>query len=370
MNLNAPDLPIVADFTRSIPPFPAMLPGKVSETFAALSRDECFAGALRNGVAGGSQRDRMAAAAWLTPRFGHPVASDRVLVTNGTQGALLLLLAQFVGPGELLVTEQLTYTPLDTLAGRAHVRVQGLAIDAEGLVPDAFEKACRLDKPRALYCNPTLHNPTTAIMSEKRRLQIAAIARHHGVVIIEDDPLGRLYLESPRPIAALAPDVCWYLMGATKCLAHGLRIATLVGPSAQETQKFLEPIRSLSHWFPAPLSCAIVTEWIETGVAEEICAAIYAELTARQQLATSILAGFDAACPPSAMQLWLTLPKTVHRSELVRALRQRGVLVRPSDLFAVDQQECPNAIRMSLSSPLQRSDVEQGLRTVAGALGG
>jgi DNA-binding transcriptional MocR family regulator len=289
-----------------------------------------------------------------------------VILTNGAQGALLLLLEHLVGNNGLLLSETLTYTPLDKLAARMHVRIQGVAIDEEGVVAEAFDAACRSARPRALYCNPTIHNPTTATMSMARRVLIAEIARKHGVSIIEDDPLGCLHPEAPPPIAALAPDICWCVISTTKCLAHGLRIAYVVGPSGEGLEKFLEPIRGLSHWFPSALSAALLTQWIESGVADEIAHAIRSELTARQKIAATILHGADILSPSGAMHLWLRLRPDIARAEFVEDLAQHGVRVRPADLFAVDgASPVPNAVRLSLSTPPDQAQVEAGLRIVA-----
>ena len=145
----------------------------------------------------------------MEPRFEQRLDRSRLIVTNGTQNAMLMLLRRLVGQDGLVVAERLSYGPLRILAEAAGVRLLGLDIDDDGIVPDAFEAACRADAPRALYCNPTVQNPTTAIMPESRRIAIAGIARRHGVAIIEDDALGLLHPGAPLPIAALAPDVTW-----------------------------------------------------------------------------------------------------------------------------------------------------------------
>jgi DNA-binding transcriptional MocR family regulator len=353
------------DFTRSIPPAVAILDSRLAETLRAIADAPSPAALLHDSAAGGAARDREAGAAWLAPRFREQVDPARLLVTNGTQGAILLLLEHLVGAGGLLLAQDLSYTPLDTLARRAHLRLRGVAGDHEGVRPDAFEAACRAERPRALYCDPTLHNPTTATMSEPRRLALAAIARRYGVAIIEDDPLGLLDPEAPRPIAALAPDICWYLMGTTKCLAHGLRVAYLVGPSPAATAAFLSPIARLSHWFPAPLALAVATRWIATRAAQDVLAAIRDEVAARRTLARDLLRGLDAVCPRGALHLWLGLPAQLARDDFVATLAAHRVLVRPASVFAVEDKPAPNAIRLSLSSPPHRDDVAHGLAAVA-----
>jgi DNA-binding transcriptional MocR family regulator len=355
----------IADFNRSIPPVVSNFEGRLSQTLAAISKDSRALKALVKGNAGGRWEDRCAAAAWMSPRFGYTLSPDQTIITNGTQGAILLLLEHFVGQGGLLLTENLTYTPLSTLARRAHIRIRGLALDREGIVPDAFIEACRSDAPRALYCNPSIHNPTTATMSEERRLAIADIARRYGVVVIEDDPLGLLHPEMPRPIAALAPDVCWFVMGVTKCLAHGFRIAAIVGPTSTALNALLEPVRSLSHWFPAPLPAAVFTSWIGSGTADEIREAIRSELAIRSDIAVDCLKGLDVASPPGAMHLWLALPDGVERLELVSRLANEGVSIRSSDVFAVDRMTPANAVRISLGSPQTLDVVREGVARIA-----
>src|SRR5712672_438250 len=63
--------------------------------------------------------------------------------------------------------------------------LEGLAIDGKGLRPEGFEEACEKHRPKALYCMPTVRNPTGSIMSEQRRHRIAEIARRNRVAIIE-----------------------------------------------------------------------------------------------------------------------------------------------------------------------------------------
>ena len=364
MNARHPDGAII-DLSRSIPPLPALVQPQLRRTLCEIAQRDDLDALMRVAVASGSDVDRQAGARWLGPRFRSAILPERVCVTSGTQSALFVLLDALVGQNGLLLSESLSYGVISLVAQRAHIRIKGLAIDDEGIIPASFEESCRTDAPRALYCNPTDQNPTTAIMPEGRRLEIAAIARRYGVPIIEDDPLGRLHPDAPRPISALAPDVTWYVMGLTKCLAHGMRMAYIVGPSAQALQNAIAPWLKLSYWAPQPLAAAVTTTWINDGTADEISSAITDESVARQKLATRLLAGADIVSKPSGLHLWLRLASHIDRIALTEQLRGAGVLVRPSDLFAVDDTPPPNAVRLSLSSPLQREDVERGLTIVA-----
>ena len=144
-------------------------------------------------------------AEWIG-RAGVAASADRVLVCTGSQHGLTVVLATLLQPGDLLLTESLTYAGLKSVAGLLHLQLAGLPVDAHGLRPDALEDACRARRARVLYVIPTLHNPTTAVMPLARRREIAEIAERHDVAIVEDDVHGLLPETRPAPLAALAPE--------------------------------------------------------------------------------------------------------------------------------------------------------------------
>ena len=117
------------------------------------------------------------------------------------------------------------------LARQMHLRVRGVALDAEGLKPDALEQACRTSRARVLYCMPRLHNPTSAIMPERRRRQIAAIAQRHRLTVIEDDVYGFLSPER-APLAAIIPEQTVYVTSLSKSLFPGMRLGCVVRSAA------------------------------------------------------------------------------------------------------------------------------------------
>lgn len=356
------------DFRRALPPVPNSLHAHVRSAFDAIADGSDLGRLMHQSIPRGADEDRSAGARFLAPRFKESIAPSRIVVTNGTQSAIQILLRRLIGANGVLVAERLSYGPLRMLAELAGVRAVGLDIDADGIVPDSFARACRTLKPKALYCNPTVQNPTTAIMPEDRRIAIAEIARRHGVSIIEDDALGRLHLDAPRPIAALAPDITWYVMTTTKCLAHGLRLAYMLTPTAGRVEQVLGPIEHLSFWHPAPLLAATVTCWIDSGAADEISLAIHGESVARECVAREILGAFDVQCKAGSMHIWLTLPDRWNGREFVAAMERRGVWIRSSELFAVDDQPVPNCVRLSLSTPDDIEDVRSGLLAIKAML--
>jgi DNA-binding transcriptional MocR family regulator len=286
------------------------------------------------------------------------------VIANGTQTLVRILFERCAEQGGAVLAESLSYGVIRQLADLSRMRLVALPIDAEGIIPEAIETAARQSGARLLYCNPTVQNPTTATMPLHRREAIGAIARRLGLTIIEDDVLGPLHPEAPPPIASLAPDVTWYLQSTTKSLAHGLRVAFAVVPDAAARSRVIEPLTRLSFWGPAPLGMAVLTHWIETGAADGVLGAVRREAEARWALATRVLDGFGLISKPGSFHVWLPTG-VVSGTEFAARATSHGVIVRPAQSFGVDASvEDLAFVRLSISSPIRRSDLQQGLESI------
>ncbi|HYD29884.1 MAG TPA: PLP-dependent aminotransferase family protein, partial [Azospirillaceae bacterium] len=120
----------------------------------------------------GLMSHRIAAAQWMARQHGVETAPETVLITMGAQNATAIATATLTQPGDLVVTERLTYYGAKAVCSMLGLHLEGLAMDEEGLLPDAFESACRRLAPKLLYTVPTLQNPTTAIQPAPRRARI------------------------------------------------------------------------------------------------------------------------------------------------------------------------------------------------------
>lgn len=320
---------------------------------------------LRYQEAGGTAADRLAGAAWLEDRLPD-VPVERLLVCPGAQGALLALAAILAKGDAPIAVEALTYPGFRSLAEHLAIPLASVAMDAEGLDPDALESVCRTRKPRLLYCTPTLHNPTTATMSLERREAVIAVARKYGLIIIEDDAYGKLSGGTPPPLAALAPDIVYHVASLSKCLSPALRVAYVVVPDARAAARLTGAIRATTS-MASPLGSAIATHWIETGVAEEALAAIRAEAEARRGIAVDLLGGHGIVTAQNAFHAWLPLTDSWTRGEFAARLRSAGVGVVPSDAFALSQP--PEAVRLGLGAAPGRDRLTLSLETIADLMG-
>jgi DNA-binding transcriptional MocR family regulator len=103
----------------------------------------------------GHLRHRQAMAAWLK-HLGMPADPEHIVLTAGAQHGLTCALGSVLVPGDTLLMEELTYSGARMIAQQMQLKMRGVAMDAEGIRPDALEAACRSTRARALYCMPRM----------------------------------------------------------------------------------------------------------------------------------------------------------------------------------------------------------------------
>jgi DNA-binding transcriptional MocR family regulator len=169
---------------------------------------------------------------------------------------------------------------------------------------------------------------------------------------------------SASPIANLIPERTYLATTLSKCIAPALRVAYLVTPD-NAAQQDMRTCLQATVQMPAPLMVALVTHWIESGIADRIITAIRNEAIGRQQLAQRALKGFQFQAKPAAHHLWLRLPEG--RPDVAAHLLRNGLAIVAGDAFAVDGTP-PHAARVSLGAARNRSELTEALRILVSAL--
>lgn len=357
----------VVDFSMNLPPEPddQELIARMREGMSAVATN--LIPLLRYQGFGGSGMDKEAAAAWLSRR-GLVPSQERIFVTPGAHPALLAIFGLLAKPGETVLSENITYPGMRSIAAQLRLNLSGLPMDEEGILPDAFAEACERLAPKALYLNPTLQNPLTLTIPEKRREEIAAVARKYHVPVVEDDAYGFIPLHGPPPLAAIAPDLTWHIGGLAKCIGAGLRLAYVVAPDTKAIWPFVSAMRA-NNVMASPMTVALATRWIEDGTADTILRFIRAEAGARQQMVANILPEGSYKADPISFNIWLPLTNGWTRSTFGSHMRSSGIGVVASDAFTVEGA-APEAVRVCLGGPISRERLKGALDFMAHALEG
>lgn len=309
-------------------------------------------------LAGGSDSDRKAGALWLAPMFG-TLDAQQLLVCPGAQAAIAALILALSEPGDVILAEPASYPGLRAAATQFGRRLIAVEADQHGMLPAKLEQACRQHKPALVYLNPTLQNPTAVTMPQRRRREIAGIARRCKVRIIEDDPYWLLADAPPPPIATIAPEQVAYISTLSKCLTPGLRVAFVLIRDPQERERFLAALRSFAL-MAAPLTAALATQWILDGSAFRLMEGVRKEARLRHRMARDILAGRYSGAG-DGLHVWLELPAYWNATQLAHAA---GIAFTPAEAFATGRAAM-NAIRISLGSIKDRGHLQAGLQRLS-----
>ncbi|WP_207100245.1 PLP-dependent aminotransferase family protein [Paracoccus shandongensis] len=353
------------DMTMNLPPEPKdpALLARMREGLSAVSAD--LTSLLRYQSPVGADIDRQAASGWLAQR-GLDVEPDRIAITPGTNATIFAILSVIARDGGVVLSEAITYPGAQAIARRCGCRLVGLEEDADGITPEALEQAIGTHRPRALYLNPTLNNPTTRTMPLNRRQDIAAVLRRHGLPLIEDDACGALPVSAPPPIAFLAPELTWFIGGLAKIFGGGLRLAFTVAPDARCAYQLGQALKTTAV-MPPMLSAAVMTHWIENGTADLVRDFVRAETAARQAIAGDILKNFDVEGQPEALNIWLRLPEGTSRADMVARMQGMRIGILPSDPFVVSGER-PEALRICLGGPIDQEELRTALSHLANTL--
>ena len=309
---------------------------------------------------GGRADHRHIAAQWL--RRSHvPADASNTILTSGAQHAMAVAIATLTAPGDAVLCEAVTYTGMRSLANHLHVRAHPVAMDQEGIIPDALEDAAHESGGRVLYCVPSGQNPTARVMSRKRRQDIARVATRLDLTIVEDDAYGFLF-EPQEPLCAAIPERTFYLTSMSKNLVPGLRVGLLRTPDGW-TERVTGAVFATTVML-TPLDAAAACAWMEDGTAARVMAWKRDEVRARQQIARQIL-GATVTGSPESQHAWLELPAGWPSDDFARDARQRGVIVTPARDFAVERHNVPHAVRVALGAPPDRETLKRGLTTLA-----
>jgi DNA-binding transcriptional MocR family regulator len=337
----------------------------LAATMMALGAEGTFEDLLSYPPVAGLATHRAAGARWLARHHRVEVRPESLVMTLGSQNAMAVALATVARPGDVVLTEKLTYTGMKSLAAVLGLHLEGVALDGDGMLPDAFDAACRRLAPKALYIVPTLHNPTAAVMPEARRRDIAAIARAHGVMVIEDDVFGFL-VPGTTPICAMAPDITIFVTSLSKSVATGLRVGYAAVPPALLAR--VEGTVRAFNYSASPLPAEVASRWIVDGTADRLTADQCADAAARQALARSILPSSTVHGHPAGQHMWVSLPEPWRCDDFVAEVQRRGVAITGADTFTVGRTGAPHAVRVSLCMPRTHDDVTRGLTILAEAL--
>lgn len=333
-------------------------------------------GPLRYGGAVGFEPLRIALAERYTRDRGRPVTPAHFTLTNGSAGAIDLVCAAFLSPGDVVITEAPTFSgSLRTFHGH-QAEIVTVSMDHQGMHTEELEATIERvlaqgRRVKLIYTISNFHNPMGAAMSLARREHLLRIAARHGILILDDDAYGDIYFgeAAPRALSALSGGQGVITAGTfSKMIATGLR----VGWIHAEPEIIDRCTRMRFEMGNSPLLHRMIYEFLKDGALDRHLDGMRALYAEKLDILTSALHEYcepylSFKKPAGGFFLWVALRDGLTADALQAAGLEEGISFPIGYVFFPDRID-PTGEHIRLAfSWTSKEDLREGARRLGRA---
>ena len=309
----------------------------------------------------------------VADRLPWDVDPAQVLITTGSQQGLDLVAKILIDADSRVLVETPTYLGALQAFTPMEPEVLSVASDDEGVeIADLASKVgSGASKARFLYVLPNFQNPTGRTMSEARRAALVAKAAELGLPLIEDNPYGDLWFDTPppAPLTARNPEGCIYMGSFSKVLAPGLRMGFVVALKVMYP-KLLQAKQAADLHSPG-FNQRMITEVMKDGFLDRHIPTIRALYKGQRDamlaaLAKDMPSDVTWNKPDGGMFLWARLPEGMNAQDLLPKAVDKGVAFVPGAAFYNDHGD-PRTMRLSFVTP-DGDEIRKGVAALAAAI--
>ncbi|WP_457388978.1 aminotransferase-like domain-containing protein [Roseateles sp. P5_E1] len=276
--------------------------------------------------------------AMLLRSQGVAVDAGRILTTYGGTQAIDLICRAFLRPGDSVAVETPGYFLLFDRLRQAGVTIVPVPRRPDGIDLEALDAACTQHRPRLLFIQSVLHNPTGWGSTAANLHRVLMLAQRHDFLIAEDDVQGHFHPGAPTWLAQLSGlDRVIYYSSFCKAMSPALRLGYMAAEPALLKALMREKI--ISVLTTAALNEYVLLEVLAAGRWRKHLDRLQQRLAAARAAATLQLrqAGVLLEHPgEGGLFLWGTLPAGVDVDNVVKEAFRAGILLVRGATFAAD----------------------------------
>lgn len=304
----------------------------------------------------------------LTPD-GLTKDGDSILVTAGAQQAIELFTKCICNPGDTVIAENPSFIGALNAFRSYNCNLAGVDLDDEGIIIEELEKAiAENDNVKVIYLIPNFQNPSGKTMSLARRKAVYEIAKKNGILILEDNPYGKLRFEGEDIPAIKTFDedgIVAYCGSFSKILAPGLRVGYIAAPAPIVTKMVVA--KQCTDVHTTLLSQMICGEFLNGDYEGHIQKIIELYRGKRNAMITAIKKYFPDTVsytqPEGGLFIWCTLPAGMDSAPFCKTAVENKVATVPGATFNVDETATSNCFRLNFSMPSDEQ-IDKGIKTL------
>lgn len=248
-----------------------------------------------------------------------------LVVCNSGNQALCCILQAIRGQFGSVIVEPFTYPAFKLLAAANDYTIEAAAFDEHGMIPEGLWEAAERYGARLVYLQPTIHNPTCAVMPLHRRLEIVQLAREKNLYIIEDDAYRFLHPSPPPSFVELMPERTIHVFSLSKPFNPLIKTAFVLSP-VEFTSSIIEAVR-LSSSGASSLLMHLADRLLSSNRLDTLIQQKRDMAIKKQELAKPLLAGLNCTTYSTSFHIWISLQAGISSTEKTAALYRQNVLV-------------------------------------------
>jgi 2-aminoadipate transaminase len=305
------------------------------------------------------------------PGISLPV--ENIVVTAGSMTAIDELARFLAGPGDTVLTEELSYMGSLARFRRLGLDIKGIPVHPidgmdVGLLEDSLrELSAQGIRPKFIYTIASYQNPTGAILTLERRTQLLRLAAEYQVPIIEDDCYGDIHFEPPLP-----PPTLYALSAGSVPVVYVGSLSKIIGPGLRLGYMCVPPeLEGIKEWRigtrTSGLASLIVAEYLRENLAMHIARHNEVIRAKRDVLLDSLERQLGGLAfwnrPRGGLFCWVKLPEIADLGRLEQLASHAGVEYTPGRAFHYQGE---NIKYLRLSYPhMSHDDIRDGVSLLA-----
>lgn len=280
-----------------------------------------------------------------------PANSRQVLLTQGANHALDLIVRQFLEPGDKVLVDSPGYYPLFGKLKLAKIDMLPVPRTADG--PDLPRLASLLQahRPKAFFTQTFAHNPTGGSISLAKAHKLLSLTAEAGCMVVEDDPFADLLPDASARLAQLDQlEHVLYVSSFSKTLSAGLRVGYIAG--ALERIQALCDLKMLTVVSTSDVVERAVYELMVSGQYRRHLNRLKSRLHEAHAPAIKALARNGVTVHPSSPNgyyLWVQMPTELDDLQLARKAAQHGIFIAPGSVFYPDRKAPQPCMRVNVA---------------------
>ena len=275
----------------------------------------------------------------------------QVLLTQGANDALDMIVRQYVEPGDPVLVDSPGYYPLFGKLRLAKARLIGVRRTVDGPDPDDLAAKAASTGARMFFTQSLAHNPTGCSITLPVAYRLLRTATDHNLRVVDSDPFADvLSNNSPRLAALDQLDRVIYVGTFAKTLSASLRSGYIAANA--DTAARLADLKMITRANSSGYIEQIIYDLITSGRYRGHLKRLNGRIEAATRQANDSLARLGLPVfgqPRGGFYMWCELPAHIDDTQLSRVAAERSILLAPGSAFNPDATPATPAMRVNIA---------------------